>query len=202
MTETPNDYGWWADRFVDGYEEGHLPDVLEEWGLQKTGTDSSAIAARCKTLLMGAHEELFSKKYYVLGFMFNADSSKVKLIRKARPEWQAGRLNGIGGKIEGDEVPRQAMQREFREEAGVATKCEEWQHVVTLRSADWEVYVYGMSSDLYFEQCEAMTDEPLETHKVGIFLATEDCISNLHWLIPLARNPKNIILPVLVEHEK
>jgi len=149
------------------------------------------------------------KKYYVLGFLFNADGSKVKLIRKNRPDWQAGRLNGIGGKIEKEEQdqwgpssPMIAMRREFREEAGVETRAVEWLLNVTMRGPAWEVYVYSLFSDLYFDQCKAMTDEPLETHDVNTFLSTEDCISNLHWLIPFTRNPRNIALPVLVEYEK
>jgi hypothetical protein len=36
---------------------------------------------------------------YVVGFAFDTDG-RVALIRKNRPEWQAGRLNGIGGHVE------------------------------------------------------------------------------------------------------
>jgi len=145
---------------------------------------------------------LWDRKYYVVGFLFNTNGSQVKLIRKSRPDWQAGRLNGIGGKIEDDEVPKQAMQREFLEEADVETRAVEWVHNVTLRGPEWEVYVYSLFNDGYFEQCKAMTDEPLETHDVNSFLAREDCISNLHWLIPLTRNPRNIKLPILVNYER
>jgi hypothetical protein len=56
------------------------------------------------------------KDRYVLGFVFSEDSSRVLLVWKNRPAWQAGKLNGIGGKIEAGETPLQAMQREFREE--------------------------------------------------------------------------------------
>lgn len=43
-------------------------------------------------------------KKYVLGFMFSADKKHVLLILKNHPEWQAGSLNGVGGKIlRGDE---------------------------------------------------------------------------------------------------
>ena len=40
------------------------------------------------------------KKYYVLGFLFSPDCKRVALIIKNRPDWQAGFLNGIGGKID------------------------------------------------------------------------------------------------------
>src|SRR5690242_7587733 len=57
-------------------------------------------------------------KHYTVGFFFNEDLSKVLLIRKAKPPWQAGRLNGIGGSFEGTESPEKCMDREFLEETG------------------------------------------------------------------------------------
>ena len=36
---------------------------------------------------------------YVVGFMLSIDGEDVALIRKERPAWQKGRLNGIGGHI-------------------------------------------------------------------------------------------------------
>src|ERR1035437_6897488 len=43
----------------------------------------------------------------------------VWLIRKARPEWQKGMLNGIGGHVEENENTMTAMTREFNEETGL-----------------------------------------------------------------------------------
>lgn len=37
---------------------------------------------------------------YVVGFLFDSEFRQVALIRKQKPQWQAGLLNGIGGKIE------------------------------------------------------------------------------------------------------
>ena len=37
---------------------------------------------------------------YVCGFLFSPDRKKVLLIRKRRPAWQAGKLNGVGGKVD------------------------------------------------------------------------------------------------------
>ena len=54
-------------------------------------------------------------KEYVVGFMFSEE------ILKNKPDWQAGRLNGVGGKVEPNEYPDQAMVREFEEETGVRT---------------------------------------------------------------------------------
>jgi 8-oxo-dGTP diphosphatase len=63
---------------------------------------------------------------YVLGFAFNTIGDKVALIRKNKPDWQKGFLNGIGGKIEKDESKRSAMVREFEEECGIKTSTYYW----------------------------------------------------------------------------
>lgn len=55
---------------------------------------------------------------YVVGFCFfgTPTDPSVVLIRKKRPAWQEGKLNGIGGHIEPNENPYQAMNREWSEE--------------------------------------------------------------------------------------
>lgn len=58
---------------------------------------------------------------YVLGFTFSPTFSHVLLLWKNRPAWQAGKLNGIGGKIEEGETAEEAMAREFTEETGIVT---------------------------------------------------------------------------------
>jgi 8-oxo-dGTP diphosphatase len=55
---------------------------------------------------------------YVLGFAFDK-SDNVILVRKQKPKWQKGLLNGVGGKIEIGETSSDAMFREFREETGL-----------------------------------------------------------------------------------
>lgn len=55
-------------------------------------------------------------KRYVLGFKFynNNGIMYAVLIEKKRPEYIAGFLNGIGGKIEENERPIDAMVRNTR----------------------------------------------------------------------------------------
>lgn len=53
----------------------------------------------------------------VVGFVFRG--KEVVLILKNRPDWQAGRLNGVGGRVEAGESPKEAMVREFKEETGL-----------------------------------------------------------------------------------
>lgn len=53
-------------------------------------------------------------------FAFTESGSHVLLIRKARPDWQKGYLNGIGGKFEpSDRSMIDCTIREFREETGL-----------------------------------------------------------------------------------
>lgn len=125
---------------------------------------------------------------YVCGFLFTLDRSRVLLIRKNRPAWQAGKLNGLGGKIEPGETPHQAMRREFIEEAGLDLPESQWQHVLTLSGPDdagsgrgWEGHFFRAFGDV--NAVTAMTDEPLEVHSVRSL--PENVIPNLRWMIPL-----------------
>ena len=54
---------------------------------------------------------------YVLGFI--TDGHRVLLIKKNRPENQVGLYNGIGGKVNDNELPLDAMIRESKEETNL-----------------------------------------------------------------------------------
>jgi len=56
---------------------------------------------------------------YVVAFLFSETLDNVWLIEKQKPEWQKGCLNGLGGKIEENESPMDAVIRELNEESGV-----------------------------------------------------------------------------------
>jgi 8-oxo-dGTP diphosphatase len=125
---------------------------------------------------------------YVVGFAFSQDTDHVLLVRKLRPKWQQGSLNGVGGKIENGEAPMEAMHRECMEETGL---CLEWQHrgVMSGTNGDgkpFECHIFYAYSDAIwdFEQIE---DEPL-----GIYgaagLGDEKVISNLRFLIPFGQH--------------
>ncbi|QOV92373.1 NUDIX domain-containing protein [Humisphaera borealis] len=116
---------------------------------------------------------------YACGFLFSEDRSRVLLIRKRRPAWQAGKLNGVGGKIEPGETPLQAMRREFREEAGV--DIADWQQVLRLSGPDWVGHFFRAFGNV--GQAYAVTDELLELHKTASL--PKDTIPNLQWMIPI-----------------
>jgi len=120
---------------------------------------------------------------YVAGFLFSENREQIALIRKNRPEWQAGKLNGIGGKIEDGEFPIQAMQRECLEECGL--DIEDWVSFCKLSDAKktWEVTFFRIFTDL--SNITSMEEEKIEVISLEN-LNQENVISNLRWLIPMA----------------
>jgi 8-oxo-dGTP diphosphatase len=129
-------------------------------------------------------------KYYVCGFLFSPDKRKVVLIKKNKPEWQKGLLNGVGGHIEEDETPIQAMVREFKEETGL--RRPNWTMFCELETEDKTAYVYFFYSfSIYNVKPKSMTDEkvilfPIKNiHKVP-------CIPNLNWLLFMCLDPQHI----------
>lgn len=128
------------------------------------------------------------KKYYVAGFLFSEDYSKIVLIRKNKPAWQAGALNGVGGKIElSDDSPLMAMIREFKEETGMEVKS--WVEFCKLTGKDFEVYFFKATGDI--SKVQTMEEEKIETHDTS-YVYAEELIQNLHWLIPLALDTDDV----------
>lgn len=121
---------------------------------------------------------------YVCGFYFDHKLEQVVLIWKNKPAWQKGKLNGVGGKIEQDETPEEAMRREFLEETGIDHL--EWVPTVVITGSDWKVHFFHAVGKVNeFEY--ASTQEEEEVAKIEVDrLHDFDYIPNLEWLIPLA----------------
>lgn len=125
--------------------------------------------------------------WQVCGFIFDLTASRVVLIEKKRPAWQAGKYNGVGGKIKGnDETPASAMSREALEECGVNVPPEHWRHVATCRGVPRDPFT------LWFFCCftdQAKHAKTLEDERVRVVPLAEvpatRTIYNLQWLIPL-----------------
>lgn len=127
-------------------------------------------------------------QHYVLGFAFSEDASRVAFIRKNRPAWQAGKLNGVGGKLETGETPVGAMRREFWEESGVDVPEDQWRHFAMLSGVDFCVWCFvTRAADL--EAVHSATDEPLEVHYVTADRWQFQSISNLPALVHTALDP-------------
>lgn len=131
------------------------------------------------------------KARYVAGFLFSLDGAHVALVEKQKPDWQKNKWNGIGGKIEEGELPSQAMQREFKEEAGL--DISNWTRFCVLVGNDsayntngneFEVHFFShFSDDVY--NVKTMETEEIALHPAKSIMHM-NVIPNLKWLIPLA----------------
>lgn len=141
---------------------------------------------------------------YVLGFAFTQDHKSVVLIRKNHPTWQAGLLNGVGGKVEEtDKALQDAMAREFQEETGVKTSWRDWSLFTTMKGpADnpWVVFCFKGFFDFNLD-LSVVRDEPVNWFNVGT-MANLDTIPNLKWLVPLALERQMIDVVLVQEMEK
>lgn len=134
---------------------------------------------------------------------------EIILIEKQKPEWQKGKYNLIGGKVESGENLEEAARREFFEETGVDN--------YNLNRVRYSGYFYGEEPDddtksyevhlFYFELCNLFdkpkpSPRPEEIEKVFwfpldyLYFPNYDKIlmKNLIYLIPLtqafANSPK------------
>lgn len=128
---------------------------------------------------------------YVLGFAFTPNN-QVVLIKKTKPAWQAGKLNGVGGKVEPGEnlAPVEAMVREFEEETGVPTAVQQWEQFAIMDCGpDVRVAVYAAT--LIPTQVKALRSPTEEQVKVidwadHVYYHPYPVLLNLEWLVPLA----------------
>lgn len=121
---------------------------------------------------------------YVAGLLFSGDREHVALVEKIKPEWQRGRLNGIGGKIEAEDAsPLGAMIREFEEETGL--RVPQWDLFCELRNRENLTYFFrsfaaGSIAHVSGREAERISAYPVpEVDGLNI-------MPNLRWLIPMA----------------
>jgi 8-oxo-dGTP pyrophosphatase MutT (NUDIX family) len=109
------------------------------------------------------------------------------LIHKQKPEWQKGRLNLVGGKIEEGEDPIAAAVRELKEEAGFDPIGEPLLCGAII-GEDWTVHCVLV--DIDDMEGSAIVQRPEETEKVEWFPTKEGLddprlMPNLRVIIPL-----------------
>jgi len=123
---------------------------------------------------------------YSCGFLFDSSFELVVLVKKNRPLWQAGFWNGVGGHIENNETPYNAVVREFNEEAGLSIT--NWNQFCVLRGLNYEVNFYYSTMDAdKIVNIKTLTDEEIGVWSI---LATNSpyfkLIDDAKWLIPMA----------------
>uniref|UniRef100_A0A6M3ILC8 Nudix hydrolase domain-containing protein n=1 Tax=viral metagenome TaxID=1070528 RepID=A0A6M3ILC8_9ZZZZ len=140
---------------------------------------------------------------YVVGFLFSEDRRRVALIRKTRPEWQAGMLNGPGGKIEQGEVLEETMRREFLEEAGC--DIENWQKIAILICPSNRVYFFRAFTgnlDGIKTGIQSCTDERIDVFDVDVFLLwyRKKAVWPTCWMIQMCLDD-DVRFPVIIEYQ-
>jgi 8-oxo-dGTP diphosphatase len=128
---------------------------------------------------------------YVNGVVIDK-AGRTLLIRKNRPAWQKGKLNGVGGHVEAGELPIDAMVREFREETGLSLS-EDWTHRITLQGPNFKVHFFICYDS--FKGWQQTTDEELV--EVDILDLPLDIIPNMRWVIPLLMD-KHVAAPLIL----
>ncbi len=137
-----------------------------------------------------------AKQGYVIGFMFSEDAKQVALIRKEKPAWQKGKLNGIGGKLEPKEAPSDAMVREFLEETGFETSVNDWSYFARLDGGNgtekgtgfFMIHCFVSVGELSL--LKSMEDEAIEIvalKDISSF-APDEILDNTQWLVSLAHD--------------
>lgn len=122
-------------------------------------------------------------KKFTVGFMFDENLENVLLIHKNRPEWQMGKINGLGGKFEEGEESLDCIAREIKEESGLDTDKDKWVFIGNMYNDKLllDIYAYVHSG---LDSKKSLTDEELEIFPVNKL--PKNIISNLSWLIPMA----------------
>jgi 8-oxo-dGTP diphosphatase len=123
-------------------------------------------------------------KKWVLGFCFDSTCKYVLLILKTKPDYLKGKLNGIGGKIEeNDLTPYQAMVRETKEEAGIDVA--NWGQFAEFIVKRGTVYCFAaVNSEIW--NAKSMENEQVRIERIDILCASP--LPNLKWLLPMAVN--------------
>lgn len=126
---------------------------------------------------------------YVAGFVFDSWNS-VALVRKNRPAWQAGKLNGIGGHVESSDTDAwSAMRREFHEETSL--DIDDWHRFCTLRGNKTPDSTEEFTVHFFTARVKSLkgihttTDEEILVVPMDR-LSYHECLPNLAWLIPMA----------------
>lgn len=133
---------------------------------------------------------------YVAGFMF-FDGIDVALVRKSKPAWQAGKLNGVGGKVEEGETAIEAMVREFKEETVVLSDVGDWQHFATLHTKGNRIHFFRSDAEKLWD-FKSLPEEPVNWYAIDDVVHHQQTIPNLGWLIPMARIQKQLACPAEV----
>ncbi|MCT7912103.1 NUDIX domain-containing protein [Arcobacter lacus] len=97
---------------------------------------------------------------YVVGII--TDGSKILLLRKNNPDWQKGLYNGVGGKVDLDETPLEAIKRGCQKEVGL--EISNWSEIETipLQSGVDLTYFFAVIEEEELKKAQGLEDERVE----------------------------------------
>jgi len=125
-------------------------------------------------------------KEFTLGFIFDSSHKKVLLVHKQKPEWQKGKINGIGGKLEDGESHVACISRETREESCLIIPEDAWVFLGLLSTKNsWRIHTYMTTYE--GEMTDAQKGDHEEIEWFSCDELPEECIANLRWIIPFAQ---------------
>lgn len=126
-------------------------------------------------------------KTYCLGFIFDHYKNRVILIEKTKPDWQVGKINGVGGSVEEGETPRMAMAREAKEETNIGTFESDWIPIGTMEAPpDWVVHVFVTKIHRSRFSPHAIYVDEGRVDNYPISSLPHNLLASLRWLIPIA----------------
>lgn len=121
--------------------------------------------------------------HYTVGFVFNKSLDQVFLIHKLSPDWQKGKINGLGGKYETGEDAFTCISREVEEESGIRINPSDWSKMGELYSNDWSVDI--MAHKYLGKESDARSIEKQRVEWFPVNNLPNNTLNNLPWLIPL-----------------
>lgn len=127
-------------------------------------------------------------KKYTIGVYFNPTFREVVLMNKNRPEWQKGKINAPGGKVETFEELDECIVREFLEECCLITSESDWKHIGILYNSNLN-YTVDIFTAIQKEQhgiLQTGEDQKVFWHSTTNF--PNNTITNLKWIVPFALN--------------
>ena len=124
---------------------------------------------------------------YSLGFIIDKARNFV-LLQESAHSWMNKKWNGIGGHIEENESPLQAMQREATEEINMV-KGSYWQHRITYLCPGGTVFIFAhFSSSITRNVIPNILPKQKEAQDIRMFdidILPKYRMQNISWMIPL-----------------
>jgi 8-oxo-dGTP diphosphatase len=118
---------------------------------------------------------------YTLGFIFDSTLNKVLLMHKTKPEWQAGKVNGLGGKVEEGEDGISCIKREVKEESNLDIEKESFVYAGVLHSDSFHMEVFCSIYTGNISDAKTLEEQKVEWFPIDSL--PKNGIDNLFWLI-------------------